>query len=493
MESWIPLINIFINSPNPETDASFFLQSSFNSSSSSSSSSSSNISTASFLSLLTQPTSSITNKQRLMWMQTLPNVVQARILSFLTYDHIKFNKKDLCQLATDLLVNETEVDFWVKKAARQLFDVVSDSNYKWVSGFNLDSEEDKFEGDFGGVPRWLKDFANDNDSVLPWLPVSVDDLNTRLSDIAYEDDDDNDDEDSVMVETENLEMVGTREKLVCPEIVPIDHETEETAARLKTRILNLESSLKAAELVDDIRKLCVENKGHYLTILGLIEPWNAEDELIPVLLARLLDGNEEGFVLTSYILCSVVLPTLLLLEKPVPRALLVAIIDYCKVHHKAAVYALVFPLILHKDGINNSICDVITRIIKECLHPAHVSAFCQKLLCEKKVYGNEYICLPCHQHLVSKEIVWTESLFNLFQNILNHNVHLTQDSVDQLVFHIKESATTFSASLKFANFLLCFVTKCAPLLKAHKVVLYEAVGNTTSFLTKSILSKLGSI
>ncbi|XP_071740409.1 uncharacterized protein [Rutidosis leptorrhynchoides] len=162
MESWIPLINIFINSPNPETDASLFLQSSFNSSSSSS-----NISTASFLSLLSQPTSSITNKQRLMWMQTLPNVVQARILSFLTYDHVKFNKKDSCKLATDLLVNETEVDFWVKKAARQLFDVVSDSNYRWVSGFNVDSEEDKFEAELDGVPQWLKDFASDNDSVLP--------------------------------------------------------------------------------------------------------------------------------------------------------------------------------------------------------------------------------------------------------------------------------------------------------------------------------------
>ncbi|XP_076959005.1 uncharacterized protein LOC143634938 [Bidens hawaiensis] len=513
MESWVPLMKIFINSVTPETEASLWLQSSFNSSSHSS--------FASFLSLLMQPiepnlintSSSIPTKQRdeilgfetdrFMWLQTLPNTVQARILSFLTYEHAKFNKHDLSKLARELLVNATEVDFWVKRAANQLLDIVSDSNFKWVTSLNLDSEEEKFEEKFGSMPAWLNESVNINGSVpvLPWLPVSVDDMNTGLPDVTREDDEDlmvdvEDIKDDKYGKVVNLETSGTRHELVNLEsglVGLVDHEVKESALRLKTRILNMESSLKVAELADEIRFLVFEKKADSLTVLSLIEPWNADDEIIPILLSRLSEGNEGDFVITTSILCSVLLPKFLELDKPAPRVLLSATIDYCKAHHKPAVYALLIPLILHKNGINNSICDVLTRIVKECLHPAHVSAICQKLLCEETTNGNEYICLPRYQHLVSKSLVWTESLFNLFQIILNHDVRLTQDSVNRLVVHVRELALRFSKSLKFANFLLCFVSKCGPLLGIHKVVLSEAVGNTSSFLTKSILSKLTSI
>ncbi|XP_076917840.1 uncharacterized protein LOC143578048 [Bidens hawaiensis] len=472
MESWVPLMKIFINSVTPETEAALWLQSSFNSNSSSIN----NISFASFLALLMQPieanvintSSSIPSKQRFMWLQTLPNTVQARILSFLTYEHTKFNKQDLSKLARELLFNATEVDFWVKRAANQLFDIVSDSNFKWVTSLNLDSEEEKFEekSESEACPHVTREDKDDED-------LNVEDIED--------------------VKDVNLETSGTRHEFVNLESRLIDNEIKESALRLKTRILNMESSLKAAELADEIRVLVFEKKKDSLMVLSLIEPWNADDEIIPILLSRLSEGNEGDFVITSNVLCSVLLPKFFELEKPASRVLLLATIDYCKVHNKPAKYALLIPLILHKDGINNSICDVLTRIIKECLHPAHVSAVCQKLLCEETTNGNEYICLPCYQHLVSKSLVWTESLFNLFQIILNHDVRLTQDSVNRLVVHVRESAARFSKSLKFANFLLCFVSKCGPLLGIHKVALSEAVGNTSSFLTKSILSKLDSI
>lgn len=53
MESWVPLFNIFLNSPTPETDASRWLQESFNAASAVP------ITTASFLSLLTEPRAAI--------------------------------------------------------------------------------------------------------------------------------------------------------------------------------------------------------------------------------------------------------------------------------------------------------------------------------------------------------------------------------------------------------------------------------------------------
>ncbi|KAD4180471.1 hypothetical protein R6Q59_023664 [Mikania micrantha] len=522
MESWLPLMNIFMNSISPETEASMWFQSSFNSSSNPSIS----ISTASFLSLLMQPIEAVVNdsssssssilcKQRFIWLQTLPNAVQARILSFLAYEHAKFNKQDLTKLARNLLFDATEVDFWVRRAANQLFDVVSDSNFKWVSCLNLDSEEEKFDEKFGSMPGWLIDVASANDSILPWLPISVDDMNKRLPDVTCEDDEDLmvdvedckdvnlemihtcDDED-LMVDVEdgkngNFVMIVTQRKLVHLDSDPVDHETKEMALFLKTKILNLESSFKAAELADEIRTIIFKEKKDSLMVLSLIEPWNADDEIVPILLSRIQEGNENDFAITSNILCSIVLPKFLELEKPASRVLVTATINYCKVHYKSAVYALLFPLILHKNGINNPICDVITRIIKDCLHPANVSAICQKLLCEENTNGSEYICPPCYQHLVSKSLVWTESLFNLFQIILNHDVRLTQDSVNQLVFYVQESSIRFSKSLKFANFLLCFAGKCAPMLGIHKLALFEAVEHTSSFLTKSILSKLASI
>ncbi|KAM3199972.1 hypothetical protein P3L10_032332 [Capsicum annuum] len=88
MECWVPLFQIFLNSPCPETEASPWLQQSFNQPGPTA------ISTTSFLSLLTRPTeidscsssSSPFPTKRVMWIQTLPNAVQARILSFLIYD-----------------------------------------------------------------------------------------------------------------------------------------------------------------------------------------------------------------------------------------------------------------------------------------------------------------------------------------------------------------------------------------------------------------------
>lgn len=99
---------------------------------------------------------------------------------------------------------------------------------------------------------------------------------------------------------------------------------------------------------------------------------------------------------------------------------------------------LLFPLILRTKGVNNPICDVITRIVKEFLHPSHVSSSCQNLLCNYEE-ALKFTCL--------------------------------QDSVDQHVLRVSEFAEKYSNSLKFENCLLCFVNKRAPLLRLHKLLL----------------------
>lgn len=431
---------------------------------------------------------------RVMWIQTLPNVVQARILSFLAYEHQRFCRKELCRLARILLSEGKGVDFWVKKAAKQLLDLVSVSNYQWLSHLNLDSEEETAEDEFYLMPDWLRDAARDNESVFPWLPMSADELSDKMTLTGS-----GGDGEDLLIDVEESKQEHIDEVML--EIGEddskfdgaIDIEVEKVAKSLKTELLHIESSLKAVELAKEIRKLCCKGRRNLSVILNLIEPWCADDETAAVLMSHLSDGNEaDESNWPAHILCSIVLPKFLVLKEPSSRVLVNATIDYCRAHQRAAEYALLFPLILRKAGVNNPICDVITRVVRECLHPAHVSAFCQKLLIKDEDLWR-FICLPCHRCLIGEELVWTESLFSLWRNILDHNVHLMQDAVDQLVNQVCKYSNRYSKSLKFANFVLCLVNKCTPLLRPHKLILTEAVENSDTLVTKSILSKLSAL
>ncbi|CAL8171996.1 unnamed protein product [Prunus armeniaca] len=496
MEQWVPLFDIFLTSPTPESEASTWLNQSF----SASSSTSTPITTGSFLSLLMKPLDSIVVDEssssssawppctnRVMFIQTLPNMVQSRVLSFLGFERQRFSGRDLAKLARTVLSGSQELEFWVQRAARNLLDVVSESSYEWISCLSLDSGEDEFES----LPGWLKDSAASSDLVLPWLPISPEELDLRtvngnyeniygsLSQVGEGEDEDMND----VLEEMNIDN---------PESVHLEPEIKKRAVSLKARVVDFQSTSETVGLAKEIRKLCLEKGGDSFTVLGLIEPWLADDETASILLSHLTSGSEEELTWPSQVLCSIILPKLLALEEPASRVLVTATVEYCKLHQRASEYALLFPLILRQDGINNPIHDVITRIIKESLHPAHVASFCQKLLCGEKD-ERKVICLPCHQYLITDKMVWTESFFNLLQSILNHNVHLSQNSVDQIIYQVQQLAERFSNSLKFGNFLLCFVTKCSPFLKHHKLILTRVVEHNKTFLAKSILGKLAGL
>ncbi|KAK6944840.1 Fanconi anemia group E protein, C-terminal, partial [Dillenia turbinata] len=499
MEAWKPLFDIFLNSPTPESEASLWFQQSLSTSSTTTSTS-----TSSFLSLLMKPlnatiinssasSSSFSHNKRqnpVMWVQSLPNAVQSRILSFLTYEQRRFCSRDLSNLAKNILNDPGGVDFWVNRAAHNLLDSLSQGKCDWISSLDLNSIKGRVDEEFEALPGWLKVETNSS-LLLPWLPMSQDELNLRnlCSDFM--------EEAEMLVDTveekeEELNVVGG--KIIeseCSSNATPDGDTYKKADCLRTQILTFESVSKTVDLAKTISELCLDRGKDSLTVLGLIEPWKADEETAAILIFHLVGGREEQFEWPGQVLCSVILPRLLVLEEPASRVLLSATIEYCKLHQRAAEYALLFPLILRRGGINNPICDVLMRIIKECLHPAHVSAFCQKVLCGEEE-AKKLVCLPCHQGLLSNKLVWTESLFRLFQNVLSHDVHLTQDSVNHLVYQIQELAERFSKSLRFGNFLLCFVSKCSPFLKSHKILLIETVEHTNTLVKKSIQSKLAA-
>ncbi|XP_077225455.1 uncharacterized protein LOC143860026 [Tasmannia lanceolata] len=504
MEDWVSLLEIFLNSPCPEGEASLWLQKQKHQSSS-------------FLSHLIKPSNialsssspSSSPKQvmkRCMLIETLPHSIQSRIISFLTIENRRFCSQTLQLLATNILKSEQH-DFWVQKAAHNLLDAVSPENplqksnskSNSILNFNLSSsseeEEEEKEEEFEALPNWLPSLTP-TDSLLPWLPLSPRDLRTNFQCSNVLDGSiveipviksDNEEED--LTQSAEIETVPIGFESNC--VATLDPEIENRAVAFKTQLLTFDSATKTISLANEIHHLCRDLEvGDRLAVLGLTEPWETDDENASILLTHLSGGTKE-FPWSGEVLCSVILPKLLILHEPASRVLVTAIIEYCNVHKRAAVDSLLFPLVLHKEGINTPLCDVLTRIVRECLHPAHISAFCQKLLCGEE-RARRVMCLPCHRCLVSEVLVWTEALFTLLQNILNQNVYLTSDSVDRLISMLDEMASRFSKSLKFGNFLLCLVNKCAPLSKIHKITLMKVAEGTNTFMTKSILSKLGT-
>ncbi|RZS12563.1 hypothetical protein BHM03_00044033 [Ensete ventricosum] len=480
LERWLPLFEIFLNSAAPESDASVWFDNHHHS-------------TSAFLSLLLSAAPSSRSPPPIL-LQTVPPALQSRILSFLAVHHRCFPRACLRSLAAHFLDSSPFTagsDFWARKAADHLLGAVSSSAPPVACGHTLDHlHRGTNENDVGlyALPQWLKDPVFAADPLLPWLPLPAGSL-PRSNDRYF------------AAEPQAMELVALQDDEPATYSPPpppppppppvLDPQIIERTSVLKAELLASEAAPKAILLAKDIRQLCLDSgTGSQLMVLGLIQPWEADDEMASVLLSNLSGEHGLGFVgWHAHVLCSLVLPKLLTLQKPASRVLLSATTRFCQLHPVAAVEALLLPLALRKGGLNVVLCDALARVIRECLHPVHVSAFCQRLLCGN-AGDRRPVCLPCHGELLSDELVWTESLFTLFNHVLNHNVCLTPDTADQLVSVIDEKAHKFSKSLKFGNFMLCFVSKCARASSLHKVSLERAALRTETFVTKSILSKL---
>ncbi|KFK29512.1 hypothetical protein AALP_AA7G143900 [Arabis alpina] len=360
MEEWIPMFEIFLKSPSPETEASLWLDEASNSSSSSASMASP-INRSSFLSLLKKPCdvtdqNSSPATKKVLFIETLPNMAQSRILSFLLFEYRRFCVRDLVWLAREMLGGGKELDFWVQRAAHNLLDRIPEPTFDWISHLDLDSADDSRIGDeYDSVPDWLSEKAGSNGTILPWLPVSLDDVNSEMLVVDSWNGKEMMSQVRENMENDHREVVDNIDHTINVALHPNDHEM---AAKIRAQITSFESTSEFVTLCDEIRKLCLEKGRDSFRFLALIEPWNADDETASVFLSNLHNGSEdEQFGWPSQILCSIVLPKFLALEKSASRVLMSAIIEFCKIHQRAAEYALVFPLILRKEGINGFICE----------------------------------------------------------------------------------------------------------------------------------------
>lgn len=365
----------------------------------------------------------------------------------------------------------------MRRAACNLLDVVSSSEPTSCSSLQ---EKDEFHN----LPDWLQGRTTSLTPLLSWLPISSSQLPRTTMDLDFVVSSGEPKNEAMDIDQEQVDSCSVPAE-------SLDSEDSGRAIALKAEILASVSTSEALRIARDIRKLCSDaGSNNEIALLSLIEPWEGDDETLSVLLSNLSDdGGSGSYNWPAHVLCSILLPKLLNLRTPASRVLLSSTVSFCKLHQVAAAEALIFPLVLRKEGINIVLCDVLTRVIKECLHKSHISAFCQKLLCGEGK-DRKVVCLPCHRDLISDELVWTEPLFTLFQHILNQDVYLTPDSVEHIVFVIVDVADKFLASLKFGNFFLCFVTKCRRAASFYKVMLEKAAEKTNTFVTKSILLKL---
>ena len=67
------------------------------------------------------------------------------------------------------------------------------------------------------------------------------------------------------------------------ESVDIGHEVLEKAFSLKERVVSFESTSKIVGLANEIRELRAGKGGECVVVLGLIEPWLADDETLRLL------------------------------------------------------------------------------------------------------------------------------------------------------------------------------------------------------------------
>ncbi|RXH74709.1 hypothetical protein DVH24_029430 [Malus domestica] len=218
---------------------------------------------------------------------------------------------------------------------------MSESSYEWINCLSLDSVEDAFES----LPSWLKDSVASSDLVLPWLPISLEELNSRTMSGNCEN---YDGSSSQVGEGEDVFMNDVLEEINIDDLVSVhlEPEIQKAAVNLKAQVADFQATSKTIGLVNEIRELCLDKGGDSLTISGLIEPWLADDEIASVVLSHLTSRSKEELTWPSQVLCSVILPKLLVLEEPASRLLVTAMVEYRKLHQRACEYALLFPLIL---------------------------------------------------------------------------------------------------------------------------------------------------
>lgn len=459
-----------------------------------------------------------------------------------------FRAKDLELLALDLL-SAPELDFWIGRAAQNLLSKVGGSS-------KLTIEEKEAISNYS-LPSWLLEHKGQPPPILPWLPVraSLSESTTSqqtfrsapaetpksgFEDMGSADRSDtreNEGECHADEETEQHmedEIIGLRtppclfegrsgtlqEKV--PSTALSNHlQDEGTLLDTSSKLIevgveskDIEKMLASSEagpspalyaLAQSLRETWLERQPtledlHSLrtlpdptAFLKLFKPWEMRDDVV-LSMIEIFIRKDSGFVWSAQILSYCLLPKLLCLEQPASRFLVTAVVQAAKFHPRAAVDALLVPLVLCEKGPTKAQCDVINRMLKECLPDHHILSFCEKVFLASRRQQLPFAAPPSVLHdFLDKTLVWSEPACTVLQNILSHPISVDEELLDVLVNACGEEVVRFARSLKFSNFLLCLISNFGPCLKPHKSMLQRITERTETFMTKSLIAKSSSL
>lgn len=478
-----------------------------------------------------------------MWIQTLPSVMQANILNFLSALHSRFRSADLESLALSMLSTH-QLDFWVARAVQDLLSKVSQSQK--VNQAVEHRCSDSMGKDI--LPDWLDQYRHSHPPLLPWLPVRASipepNISKRLhtsSQTAKVHFDKSESKCTSPVKNnsqlntqgnEAVEVIGLKTPMRLSEgwgrtqgenDVPVTtsrllddnskytgpHGKEETTT--KSTNLELEEFMVAMHRPDFCsqaqawRESWLETgpttedaailraSADLIAILNIVKPWEMGDDAL-LRIIEMLMRKEDGFLWSAQITSYCLLPKLLSLEQPASRFLISAVLQASKIHPRAAVDALLIPLILCDQGLNTSQCDVINRTLKECLPDHHIVSFCEKIFFQNKRQQLPFTVPPPVEHsFLGRPLVWSDPVCTVVGNLLNCSISLDEEMLDGLANAFGEVVDKLSKSLKFSNLLLCFISNYGSSLKQHKNMLLQVAEKTHTFMTKSLLSKCSAL
>lgn len=220
-----------------------------------------------------------------------------------------------------------------------------------------------------------------------------------------------------------------------------------------------------------------------------LKPWEMKDDTL-LSMMKLLSGKDSGFAWSAQTVSFCLLPKLLLLEQPASRFVVSAVIEACKAHPRAAIDALLIPLVLIEKGPTKAQCDVMNRVLTECFSDNHLFSLCGKIF-----LSNRRQCLPfpdppfVRKRFLSASIAWSEPAWALVQNLISRPMELDMELLETIVDVCGEEVVKFAESLRFCNLLLCLLSKHGTCLGPFKSKLQRISEQTKTFITKTLTAK----
>jgi len=258
---------------------------------------------------------------------------------------------------------------------------------------------------------------------------------------------------------------------------------------LKDKLFQLSfQTVKEKQLPEEINLL--QETSQLPEVCDILQLWKLNDEII-LLLCNSSIVTEGTFHRCVIFIKKCLFPKITSLQAPASRVLFTAIVACAKKHPKPILYGLLLPLVA--DPImGSSQCEIVNRVLKDCVPPEIVSLFTKALLNIKRNTNDSNLVDVVEAEPAFK---WTEFTVMILQIILNRKIALDNETVELMVTEFEEHAELeqFKANLKFTTLIFTLISKYESQVVPYIEALRRAVSKTDTFMTNAAIVKLNKL